>query len=341
VAINIQLLDLGARLASAAPRYMASDADLPVFLQADVPCLEPVKAPITFREAAEKFMQEIAQRKRRPARPSTLRTYKSQLDTYILPILGDQSVADFNVEQMKLFVDHLTKMLSPKSTACVIATVKAINNSIRDSNGHPLFPKNFTAILIDAPSVVSREQNRPAVTKVQIEKAIQAQDGCQLLYAVLASAGLRISEALAMRVNGPDNVSSWDSAGACVIVRTQLLRGVEGPPKTENAFRTVPLPLPVNQFLIDTPALYRGSEFLFPISETELRRRMDKLKLPPPHAFRRFYAAAIEGMPDALQKYLMGHSAGGVHEKYNMSALDPEVRHKWREQTEMGFELGK
>jgi integrase len=292
----------------------------------------------TIAAAAESFLAEIAGRNRRPARPSTLKSYNSQLRAHILPLVGSKLVSEFSLEDMRQFVNQLIEQeLKPKSISCILTTLRSIIASIRDQNGLPLYPKNFTANLIDAPAVVFREQNTPTVLCQQIEDAIASRDGSEVLYAVLASTGLRIAEALATRINGSSKVTSWSSADACIHVRTQWTNGNDGPLKTENAVRCIPVPLPVNQFMIDQCP--REGEFLFAVSQSTIRNRMERAKLPPPHAFRRFYAQTIARMPDGLQKYLMGHSVGTMHDKYNRQATDPDFRNSWRNQIEMGFEL--
>jgi hypothetical protein len=120
----------------------------------------------TIATAAENFMREIAGRNRRPARSSTMRAYRSQLDKHILPLLGNKSIAEFNVEDMRDFVNHLVEEveLSPKSTLCVVTFLKGIVSSVRDTNGLPLYPKNFNPRLIDLPEVVFRKQRTPTIT---------------------------------------------------------------------------------------------------------------------------------------------------------------------------------
>ena len=100
--------------------------------------------------------------------------------------------------------------------------------SVVDQNGDELFPRKWNSDFIDAPVV--EKQNQPSVTSEQIEQAIaKANDADAVLYILLASSGLRIGKALALRI-GPSETSSYFS-DAAVTVHTSLWRRREQDPK--------------------------------------------------------------------------------------------------------------
>jgi hypothetical protein len=100
--------------------------------------------------------------------------------------------------------------------------------SVVDQNGDELFPRKWNSDFIDAPVV--EKQNQPSVTSEQIEQAIaKASDADAALYILLASSGLRIGKALALRI-GPSETSSYFS-DAAVTVHTSLWRRREQDPK--------------------------------------------------------------------------------------------------------------
>jgi integrase len=296
---------------------------------------------VTIQSAADAWLTNLETRKRRPAKPATLATFRAYVRAHIGPALGQQDVETVGNAQMREFVAHLAaKKLAPKTIMEVSNAVRQIVASIVDQNGDELFPRKWNSDFIDAPVV--EKQNQPSVTSEQIEQAIaKANDADAALYVLLASSGLRIGEALALRI-GPSKTSSYFS-DATVTVCTSLWRRREQDPKTISAFRTVELSGPASKRVAEFAK--GGSGFLFgnglPPSESAFRDRLDKIGVPGFHAFRRWRTTWLRKnrVQEDLIRFWLGHSEGSVTDGYSKLSEDVDYRHEVAEKVGIGFNL--
>src|SRR6266403_1458565 len=150
---------------------------------------------MTIQSAANAWLHTLETRKRKPAKPATLKTFESFIRAHIVPSIGGQQIEGFGNAQLREFVAHLDeKELSPKT----------INES--------------------------DEMNA-------------------VLYLLLASSGLRVGEALALKSEPSD--SSTCFVDGAVIVRKSVWRRTEQLPKTAAAIRTIELAAPVAKRIAD------------------------------------------------------------------------------------------
>src|SRR5207253_2361406 len=105
---------------------------------------------------------------------------------------------------------------------------------------------------IDLPVVDSRKQKTPIITREELERGIaESTEMFRCLYGVLAGAGLRINEALAVKLDDPTGSHSlFDATSSVIHVRRGLFRGREqDSPKTPSAIRSVEIPYSLNKML--------------------------------------------------------------------------------------------
>ena len=78
--------------------------------------------------------------------------------------------------------------------------VKQVVASLKDgTTGEPIHQRNWDSAMLDLPVVNQKEQRRPSLKAKAINQLVQESDGDeQALYILLASSGMRISEALAI-----------------------------------------------------------------------------------------------------------------------------------------------
>src|ERR1700719_11070 len=126
---------------------------------------------MTIQSAADAWLHTLETRKRKPAKPATLKTFESHVRAHIVPAIGRQQVNDFGNAQLREFVARLDEMeLSPKTINEIAGTVKQIVASVVNENGDEMFPRRWNANFLDMPTIGS--QNQPTVSADQIEKAI-------------------------------------------------------------------------------------------------------------------------------------------------------------------------
>jgi integrase len=298
---------------------------------------------ITVQVAADAWLTNLETRKRRPAKPATLATFRAYVRAHIGPALGQQDIATIGNAQMREFVAHLAaKKLAPKTIMEVSNAVRQIVASVVDQNGDELFPRKWNSDFIDVPVV--EKQNQPSVTSEQIEQAIaKANDADAVLYILLASSALRIGEALALRI-GPSESSSYFS-DAAVTVHTSLWRRREQDPKTISAFRTVELAEPAAKRIAEFAKGRSG--FLFgnglPPSESAFRDRLSGTAIHGFHALRRFRTTWLRKnrVQEDIIKFWLGHSFGqsDVTDGYSKLAEDAGYRREVAENIGIGFNL--
>jgi integrase len=138
-----------------------------------------------------------------------------------------------------------------------------------------------------------------------------------MLFALLAGTGLRIGEALALRLTdfGPDC--------RLLYVRRSLWRKQEQEPKTSNAVRVVDIPEVLASQLRDYASAVRGYLFATeqgkPLQQRNVLRILHSAKRVGFHAFRRFRLTWLRknGAPKDLERFWMGHAPEEVGDLYS------------------------
>jgi integrase len=297
---------------------------------------------MNFATQSELWLSNLGTRKRRPAKPSTLSTFNSYVKHHITPIIGDHEIVTFGNAKMRNFVAHLaSEKLAPKTIAEIANAVKQIIASAIDpQTGDPLYPRTWNSEFIDAPIV--ENQHQPIVGREQIEKAIaNASKTDATLYMLLAASGLRIGEALSLRI-GTAPSSSYFADGA-ITVQSSLWRRREQTPKTIAALRTVEIAGPAVERIAQFAKGRTG--FLFgngvPPSQSAFRDRLNKAGIEGFHALRRFRVTHLrkQRAPEDLIRYWLGHSNESVTDGYSKLKDDAVERRRVCEQVGAGFSL--
>jgi integrase len=299
---------------------------------------------MTFQEQSETWFAGLATRKRAPVKPGSLRTYRSYLDSRILPRIGKVELTDFGNAAMKKFVSSLSRSgLSIKTQTEIISLTKQLVASALTPEGEQIYPRNWNNDFLDTPIVESSKQKTPSATAEQVFAAIQgAEPQYRTLWALLGGTALRIGEARAMKYGNDGIHSAWDPEKGVAVVRRAIYRGLEQSPKTAAGTREVDLPTALNQYLKDNCVVKPG-EYMFPQSESLLRKHLKKTGIDGFHAYRRFCISHWEnfGVPQSVTMFWSGHAAGTVHEKYIKVKENIEMRKQWIERAGLGFELPK
>jgi integrase len=280
-----------------------------------------------------RFLEDCETRNCEPVKQSTLDAYSGHVRKHINPALGDRKVACFTVADMKRFVQTLVdKKLKPKTIQTIVTTLTMIVASPRDKDLNQLFKMEFPTKVIDRPKVKLLEQHAPIVSREILEAAIAPKDETALLLVLLASSGLRVSEALGIKIQAPsDDANTWSADTATVYVRAHL--------KTESSRRDCELPREVHEFLVRHADLTRGK--LFPMGESYYRKIIMERKVPGFHSCRRFFRTRLgrSFMPHAVMLSWMGHSGKTTDDRYDKNGDDDAFRRETRDRINKGFEL--
>jgi integrase len=302
--------------------------------------------PLTIHEAAQNYLHNLEHRNRRPARASSLATFSSHVRR-VTPIIGHEPVETFGNKHLKnLMTALVADKLAPKTISDVTSTVKQIIGSVVDENGDQVYPRKWNTQFLDAPVVGL--QKRPCATVDQIHAALKASEGSyKIFYALTAGTGLRIGEALALRIGDDGQHSAWGSKNSIVHVRDAFWRGQLGLPKTEAGVRSVELCRALNEFLIKSVDTRTG--FLVAsadgshMKESTLRQSsMAKLGIPGAHSLRRFRITHLRRnkVAEELIDYFTGHkSTRNLNDIYSKLSADAEYRREVAETVGLGFSL--
>jgi integrase len=309
---------------------------------------------VTIEEALDGHLRELEFRKRKPAKLSTLATFKSYRNW--IAHVGHIPVAEFNNASMREFIAYLSSEgLPPKTVGEVSSLVKsAIASIVNPETGESRFPRKWNSRFLDAPEI--RNQKQPTVTAQELSDVIGAalQAGQILdaaLWSLAAGTGARIGELRSLRVGPNENSSFWNPVDATLTIRTSYWRTTEQTPKTQAAHRTVELHESLNNLIKNFVAIRspKDGDFLFANSNckttdvTTLRKHLDT-RLPGKgfHSLRRFRARhlRVSGVPDEITKALLGHSTQQeMTSRYSQLGSDAAVRRQWVEKIGLGFDL--
>jgi integrase len=299
----------------------------------------------TFREQAEWFLSHVVKRKRRPAKPATVKGWQYCVNNWLNPTLGDLPLASVSNSTVRTLVGKMhAANLSAQSVTTYVNLAKLIVSSAVDDNGDELFPRKWNNEFLDVPVIESQKQ--PTFDEKTMSAIVEkARDQDQVLYALLAATGLRVGEAFGLEVKhlSPDcrtltiEQSCWEKH-----IQT---------PKTKSARRQVDVSSALagllKQFVGD-----RQTGFLFtngkgkPMSQTNVVRRslhpiLEKLGVEKTgfHAMRRFRATWMrkQRTPEDLVRFWLGHAKSSVTDSYSKVADDLDYRKEVAEAIGTGF----
>lgn len=298
----------------------------------------------TVRAQYAVWFQKGMTRNRNPFRPETARAYKSQIENNVLPVIGDLPLDAVGNTVLKDLAGVMKqKGLSASTISRNLNCVKDIRGSAKNKDGEQLYPYTWDTETIDAPIVDQKQQRRPIAGAQAVQDAILCgSTGQKALWALLAGSGLRISEALALQIGIPDDGKStvWIPQLSKVIVRLQRNGDVFGPVKTDAGNREIDLPEPLNEFLkkLVTP----GPTIMFPLSESHYRQALQKCGIIGGfHSLRRFRVTHLrmQGVPDALIHFWVGHEDSTVTGRYTEVGPEIEARKVQANRAGLGFTL--
>jgi len=299
---------------------------------------------LTFREQAEKWLASQAARRRKPVKPSTLSGWRSPLDRWILPHIGSVPLAEVSNSVLRGLVDKMAAGgLAEKTIVNYSQIVKSVVASLVNSEGEPIHPRRWNDDFIGLPVVNEAAQHRPTTTRTEIENLLSnLKPRYGVLIAVLAGTGLRIGEAVGLKVE--------DLSSDCTLihVRRGLWRGKEQSPKTLNAIREIDVPEPLAKLLQFYVAGKSGYLFATksgrPLSPRNVLRVLSDAKYAAGfHAFRRFRTETLRAacMPEDLIRMWLGHAHRSITDLYASGLRhNIERRQEWAKKVGLGFDLG-
>jgi integrase len=316
----------------------------------------------TFSQQAELWIKAIEdgrvlhRGKRTRIKPATVAGYKSAIE-WMTPHIGKMPLANIKNAAAKELVTTMKQAeLSDKTIVNYVHVLQSVIASVVNGEGEQVHPRTWDPHFIGLPVVNPKKQNRPTRTAKEIEKILAAVTGRhRVLYALLAGSGLRIGEAVAIRLGFmSDDYSTISEDCSTIYIRQAVWRGKEQDPKTQAAVRDVDLPKELAALLSEFVG-DRKEGFLFrsasgrPLSPRNILRdslhpALLALKQPRAgsHCFRPFRESMLQ-MSDArnlLIDYWMGHENREMGARYAKQLIENiEWRKKWAEKVGLGFRL--
>lgn len=296
----------------------------------------------SFEAAAENWLKNAQIRNRRPIRPTTVPSLRCAMDKWLIPHLGKLPLSNVHNGSVKHLVAAMQKAkLSPKTISTYVNMVKTIVASVIDEeSGEPVFMRRWNATVLDMP--VIENQRQPCLSAEEIELMLDSKSA--MLYVLLASTGLRISEALGLEKR--HIVNDWRT----LVVEQQVGRFGKIVPyaKTKAGIRQVDLHTSVAHWLKRYVVLERrqvGGGLLFPTREgtPQLPRNMLRALDTDKgfHSFRRFRETHLSemGCNHDIKIYWMGHKPESMSELYSKIGKRADARLAEAERVGIGFAL--
>jgi integrase len=304
---------------------------------------------LTFRDQAARWLANGQSKTRRPFKPATVQTYHSALHAWLNPKLGDMPLSAVDNAAMKGLVAELTKAgLAAKTIVEIVAVAKKVVKSAQDDRGNEMYPRTWNHDFMDLPVVKESEQFRPTVESPEVSTIIQSSEGqFQVLYALLATSGMRIGEALAIRIETDPKRAHISGDCKTLHVVTSIWSGNQQAPKTDGSQREIDLPSSLALYLKDYIGS-RTSGWLFESEEgTPLwprniaRDSLSKLNVPGFHVFRRFRLTNLReaGVPEDIIRFWIGHADRSITDRYSFMKRRLALRRQWAERVGLGFKL--
>jgi Site-specific recombinase XerD len=339
------LLAKSARRLRAREIIAESGADKPETLRASLVSVSTT----TFRQQSETWLRAV---RKRDVAPSTLSDWERCLDTWILPTIGDLPLAAIKRTVTQELIDKMVAgNLSPKSIANYFAVVKMVFASAVDEDGQEMHPRNWRKMSLVIPQVNKRQQRRPCFTKdvmnhLANSTAIKPQ--IRMLFILCGSTGLRIGEALGIRIE------KILDGGSRIIIDQKAWRGeIHDYLKTENGEREIDLPANVVKLLVEFMGdRKRGLLFCTrhggQLDQRNILRHLHKaleevgFEQAGAHSFRRFrntYLRNHTHCPESIINFWLGWSSESMSGHYDKIKADVAFRKEVATSCGVGFDV--
>ena len=299
---------------------------------------------VSFKEQSEKWIKWATTRSRKPILLTSVPTIRCALDNYILPEIGELPLSKVHNGTCRPIVDAMkAEGLSSSSMNGYMNVVKAVMKSVIDpETGEPKYNRKWNSTFLDLPVVEYTKQ--PCLTADQVESMLEgAKYGWErVLYILLASSGLRISETLGLEwkhiVNG----------GRTLVVEQKVNRfgKIEKKLKTKSGKREVDLHPDVAKELLaarngQDGLIFQTREGTPHLGNNLERRRLREHAKGSWHQFRRFRNTHLRknGCLEDLRLFWMGHKPTEMGEVYSKLKDDLTARLEWAEKVGLGFKL--
>lgn len=169
----------------------------------------------TLRQYAEFYLEQICGRKKANTRAS----YRSAFTQYFLPLLGSKQLADIGLREFTTLASELRRRdRAPRSVRAICAILAS---ALRRAREHGYAAQNISLASLQLGADRSIEKPRRILSLEQVQTILVAAGyPWRTFYALLAFAGLRTGEALAM---------TWgaiDPAGRRIVVRQAASGGI-------------------------------------------------------------------------------------------------------------------
>ena len=201
-------------------------------LMADTPA--PVAERVTVQDAGARHLAHLEAMGRKP---STLRSYRNQLDAQIVPRIGARPIGQLEREDVEQLAAQLARAgLSAKTVRNILGLLNGICELAIKRGWATANPCRH----VDRPSVRESQDVR-YLDAAELEAVLRAVDGgdfARVQRAIILAAamsGLRMGELLALRWLDVD----WQAQR--IRVRRSYVRGHLGTPKSRRGSRSVPL----------------------------------------------------------------------------------------------------
>lgn len=107
----------------------------------------------TFRAQAERWIESLATRRRKPVKPATIWGWQHALDKWLLPNLGDMVLADVGNAALKGLIEKMASgRLSAQTIVNYTRVVKMVVASATNAEGEEIYLGNGTTTLWECPS---------------------------------------------------------------------------------------------------------------------------------------------------------------------------------------------
>jgi len=305
----------------------------------------------TFRNQAKAYLQNAVSRNRKPLRDTL--SIEGAMRKWIFPAIGDLPVALVDNLTVKPLVQKMCASgLMPRTVNKYVEYIKQVVKSLKAPNGEPVHKRTWDAETMDLPIVEYAEQRRPSLKASAISELIRASSGQErALYILLASTGMRVSEALAVETG------HFTNGGCTIRVEQQVTKDcprIVKYLKTCAAKREIDLHPDIAGFFRryregnsnllfhtepGTPHLYGNLE------DRWLTPRLVKMGLDEDgmgwHSFRRFRKTWLRGTRclEDVSNFWMGHRPQTMSEIYSHLHEELELRLQEAERVGYGFDL--